>query len=79
MPNIHSAVIRNQSHQLARLEVCCGHQAPQASIPDFVDLHILELHAHTGINITGLLCPSSWDVLWHAGLRMSVDDEASAS
>ena len=72
MPNIHGAVVGNQSQQLACLEVCCGYQAPQASIPYFVNLHILELHAHSGINITGLLTPSRWGVLWHAGLRMRV-------
>ena len=47
VPNVHGAVIRNQSYQLARLEVSCGYQPPQASIPHFVDLHIFDLHAHT--------------------------------
>ena len=55
VPNVHGAVVRNQSYQLARLEVCCGYQPPQASIPHFVDLHILDLHGHT-VALSSLIC-----------------------
>ena len=71
VPNVHGAVVRNQSYQLARLEVCCGYQPPQASIPHFVDLHILDLHAHTvALSSLNLLANSRFDSLWSSCVRM---------
>ena len=75
VPNVHGATIRNQSHQLASLEVCCGNQAPQASVPHFVDLHILDLHAHSG-SITNE-DPSSLPLIGMIAFHNSYGDKGS--